>query len=204
MLTFPYLNFTLLNAKTPIWYKLIYALESSGVSTLPYIPVPLSSFTLKEDVLYRTGTVSETKLTQLVISSSLVETTSKLLHDAPSAGHPGRNKTLPMDRAEYYDTGKHIVQCLSCAETKETTVTAPIIEYPLPAGPFDVIGIHLLQLPRNHQGSSYVLVCVKHLSRFTVLAPLPNKSAMTVAQSLVSQLICPYTNPSVLLSDNGT
>ncbi len=103
-----------------IWSKVIYALESGDDSTLPHMPVPLSSFILKEDVLYRTGTVGKTKVTRLVIPSSLVETTLKLLHDAPSAGHPGRDKTLFMARAKYYwptlrlDIEKHIAQCLSC------------------------------------------------------------------------------------------
>ncbi len=168
------------------------------------MPVPLSSFIVKDDVLYRTGTVGKAKVTQLVIPSSLVETTLKLLHDALSAGHPGLDKTLSMARALRLDIEKHIAQCLSCAETKGTTKTAPILEYSLPARPFDVIGIDLLQLPRSHQGSSYALVCVDHFSRFTVLAPLPNTSATTVSRALVSHLICPYTTPRGLLSDNGT
>ncbi len=79
---------------------------------------------------------------------------------------------------------KHIAQCLSCAETKSMTQTAPIFEYPLPAGPFEV--------------------CVHHFSCFTVLAPLPNKSATTVAHTIVSHFICPYTTPIFLLSDDGT
>ncbi len=37
-----------------------------------------------------------------------------------------------------------------------------------------------------------------------VLAPLRNKSAVTVAHDILSHLICPYTTPRVLLSDNGT
>ncbi len=174
------------------------------------MPVPLSSFTSKNDVLYRTGTVGKTKVTQLVILSSLVETDLKLLHNAPLAGHPGRDKTLSMARAKYYwhtlrlDIEKHIALSLSCAETKGTTKTAPILGYPLPARPFDVIGIDLLQLLRSHQGFSYVLVCIDYFSKFTVLAPLPNKSATAVAHALFSDLICPYTTPRVLLSDNGT
>ncbi len=79
---------------------------------------------------------------------------------------------------------KHIAQCLYCAETKGTKQTTPILEYPLPAGPFDVVGIDILQLPRSIQGSIYVLVCV-------VLAPLPKKSATTVAHVTVSLLFCP-------------
>ncbi len=154
-----------------LWSKIIYALES-----LPHMPVPLSAFTLKEDVLCRMGTVAKTQVTQVVIPSSLVGTVLKLLQDTPEAGHPGRDRTLSMARAKYYwptmrlNIEKHIGQCLSCAETKGTTTTAPILEYPLPAGPFDVVGIDLLQLPRSIQGSIYVLVCVDHFSRFTVLA----------------------------------
>ncbi len=103
-----------------------------------------------------------------------------------------------MARAKYYlptlrfDIEKHIAQCLSCAEMKRTTKTAPGVEYPLPARPFNVLSIEIPQLPRSHQSSFYVLVCVNHFSRFTVLAPLPNKSAMTVAHALVSHLICPH------------
>ncbi len=114
-----------------------------------------------------------------------------------------------MARAKYYwptmrlDIERHIALCLSCAETKGTKQTAPILEYPLPAGPFDVIGIDLLQLPRSLQGSTYVLVCVDHFSSFTVLAPMPDKSATAMAHAIISYLICPYTTPRVLLADNG-
>ncbi len=97
------------------------------MTILPHMPVPLSSFSLREDVHCRTGTVGKTKVNQFVISSSLVETTLKLLHDTPSAGHPGRDKTLSMAHAKYYwptlrlDIERHIARCLSCAETKGTT-----------------------------------------------------------------------------------
>ncbi len=93
--------------------------------------------------------------------------------------------------------------CLSCGETKGTTQTDPILEYPLPAGPFDVVGIDILQLLYSIQDSTYVLVCVDHFSRFTVLPPLPNKSATTVVQAIVSHLMCLYTTPLVPLIDNG-
>ncbi len=101
LLTLPYPTFTLLNDKTPCGL-VIYALESGDDSTLPHMPVLLSSFTLKKNVLHRMGTVGKTKVTQLIIPSSLVETTLILLHHAPSAGHPSREKTLSMARAKYY------------------------------------------------------------------------------------------------------
>ncbi len=156
------------------------------------------------------GIVEKTQVTQIVIPRSLAGTVLKLLHDTPQAGHPGRDRTLSMPSAKYYwptmrlDIERHIAKCLPCAETRGTTETAAILQYPLPARQFDVEGIDLLQLPRTIQGSIYVLFCVDHFSRFTVQAPIPKDSATTMAHAIVSHLICPYTTPRLLLSDNGT
>ncbi len=191
-----------------LWSNAIDALESGDDSTLHHLHVPFSFFTLQDDVLFRTVTISKDEVTQLVIPAGLMGTVLQLLHDTPQAGHLGRDRTLAAARAKYYwptmriDIEKHISQCISCAQTRGTTKTAPILEYSLPTGPFDVVGIDLLQLPRSIP--DYVLVCVDHFSRFVVLAPLRNKSATTVAHVIVSHLICPCTTPRVLLSDNDT
>ncbi len=149
-------------------------------------------------------------LSHLVVPVAFVDVVLQLLHDAPSSCHPGRDRTLTVAWSKYYwptmriDIEKQVSCCLSCAQTKSTTTTAPILEYPLPAGPFDVVGLDRLQLPRNSRGSGYILVCVNHFSRIVFLASLRDKSAATVAHALVSHLICPYTTPRVFLTDNGT
>ncbi len=146
-------------------------------------------------------TISKDVVTQLAIPVAVVDVVLQLLHETPSVGNPGRDRTLASARSKYnwptmrIDIEKHILQCYSCSQTKGTTSTAPILEYPLPAGPLDVVGIDLLQPPRSIQGSFYILVCVDHFSRFVVLAPLRNKSAVTVAHAIVSHLIFPYTTP---------
>ncbi len=208
-------NFSLSELRTAqlqgtLWSCVICALVSGDDSSLPKLPISLSDFSLQDDVLCRTVTISKDVVTQLVIPVALVDVVLQLLHDMPSAGHPGRDRTLAAARNKYYrptmriDVEKHISQGLSCAEAKDTTSTASILEYPLPAGPFDVLGIDLLQLPRSPQGSVYILVCVDHISLFVALGPLRDKSTVTVAHAIVSHLICPYTTPRVLLSDNGT
>ena len=193
----------------PLWSSVIYALESGDDVQCPQLPVPLTQFDISNNVLCRNVLVHDQNVTQLVIPESLVPTVLHLLHDTPQAGHPGRDKTLVMARRKYYwprmrsDVISHVSHCLSCAQTKGTTHTAPILGYPTPDGPFDTVAIDLLQLPRSSQGGTYVLVCVDHFSRFVILAPLLNKSAPMVAHALVTHLLCPYTTPSVLLSDNG-
>ncbi len=207
-------NFSLSELRTAqgqdtLWSRVIFALESGDDSSLPKLPIPFSDFSLQDDFLCRTVTITKDAVAQLVMYVALVDVVLQLLYDTPSAGHPGRDRTLASARITYYwptmriDVEKHISQCLSCAQTKGTTSSAPILEYPLPAGPFDLVCIDLLQLPRSTQGSVCVLFSVDHFSRFVVLAPLRNKSAVTVAHTMVSHLIFPYTTPRVLISDNG-
>ncbi len=153
-------NFSLSELRTAqrqdtLWSCVIYALESGDDSSLPKLPIPFSGFFLQDDVLCRTVTISKDIVTPLVIPVALVDVVLQLLHDTPLASHLGRDRTLAAARSKYYwpigrnDVEKHTSQCLSCAQTQGTTSTAPILEYPLPAGPFDVVGVDLLHLPRS-------------------------------------------------------
>ena len=42
-----------------------------------------------------------------------------------------------------------------------------------------------------------------HLTRFTVLTPIPNKSAVTVAQAIINRIIGIFGSPEMLHSDQG-
>ncbi len=140
-------NFSLSELRTAqrqdtLWSRVICALASWDDFSLPELPVPFSDFSLQDDVLCRTVTISQEVVNQLAIPVALVDVVLRLLHYTPSAGHPGRDRTLTAARSKYYwptmriDVEKNISQCLSCAQTKNTASTAPILEYPLPAGPF--------------------------------------------------------------------
>ncbi len=128
-----------------------------------------------------------------------------LVHDTVVAGHPGKERTLAVARAVYFwptmrvYTDAYVDRCVKCAQRKGTVPRpAPILEYPPPDRPWDVVSIDLLQLPACHQGSRYLLVCVDHLSRYVVLAPVKDKSAKSVAHALITHLICPFSTPSVV------
>ena len=197
--------------KDPLWSKIIYALESGDESNIPHLPVPFNNFILNGDILFKCVRLPNKVVMQLVIPNSLKESVLSLIHDVPSAGHPGRDRSLKLARKKYYwqtmrkDIENHIHRCEECAKNKGTTgKPAPILEYPTPNMPWDTVAIDILQLPRSSQGSPYVLVAVDHFSRFVVLAPLKTKSAVEVAHALITHVICPFTTPKVLLSDNGT
>ncbi len=46
-------------------------------------------------------------------------------------------------------------------------------------------------------------MCVDHITRYLVLAPLKDKTVTRVAHALVTHLFCPFSTPRVILSDNG-
>ncbi len=92
----------------------------------------MTQFDISNDVLCQNVLVHDEKVTQLVIPESLVPRALHLLNNAPQASQPGRDKTLVMARRKYYwplmraDITSHFSQCLSCAQAKGNTHTAPI------------------------------------------------------------------------------
>ena len=194
-----------------MWSKVIYHLESGDEISLPTLHVPLSQFYLDQDgILCRNWRDKRSSAAQLVIPEVYVPTVLKLIHDAPNAGHPGKERTLAAARVNYYwptmqaDIAKHVERCLKCAQCKgHLPKPAPILEYPPPTRPWDVVAMDILKLPASRQGSKYLLVCVDHFSRYVVLAPLKDRTASAIAHALITKLFHIYSTPRVLLSDNA-
>ncbi|KAK4326756.1 hypothetical protein Pmani_002773 [Petrolisthes manimaculis] len=199
----------------PMWSKVISYLETGNDLDLSHVP-SLSHYVLQDDILYKattlTGKYEPSRLIhQLVIPHTLVPSVLKLIHDTSHASYPGKEKALSQARLKYFwltmrrDINNHIDLCHTCARTKGNIHPhVPILSYPIPSSPWDVIAIDLLKLPITERGNQYMLVCVDHFSRFSVLVPIPNKAAQTVARAILNYVICPFTTPKVILSDNGT
>ncbi len=100
--------------------------------------------------------------------------------------------------------GSNFARCITCPQHKGVVKgPAPLLQYPLPEEPWDVVSIDLLRLAQSYSGSRYLLVCVDHLTRFVVLAPLKDKTATVVAHALVTHLFYPLSKRCVILIDNG-
>ena len=194
------------------WGKVIYHLESGDEVNLPTLRVPLKQFYLDASgILCRRWEHKGFVRKQTVIPEKHVPTILNIMHDTAIAGHQGKERTLMATRRLYFwptmrvDIDSHIDQCLKCAQNKGSMPKpAPILTYPPPTGPWDVVGIDLLQLPMSDAGSRYLLVTVDHFSRFVVLAPIPDKTATTVAHALVNKVFLVHSTPSVIISDNGS
>ena len=194
--------------------SIIYYLESGDSSSLPKLQISPDSFVLKDDILYKASNVTEDDslfhVFQLVIPKDLVPTILYHIHDSPLAGHPGKDRSFKKAQRAYYwqsmrkDITTHCLLCPSCAEHRPSRhYESPSLAYPIPHAPWDSLSVDVLKLPMTENGFQYLLVCIDSFSRYSILVPLKDKSARSVARALIDEVICRYASPKVLLSDNG-
>ena len=70
-------------------------------------------------------------------------------------------------------------------------------------GPFDRVGVDVLQLPLSRQGNRYAVVFMDYLTKWPEVFAVPDQTALTIAWLLVEQVISRHGVPSQLLSDRG-
>ena len=204
--------------KDNTWSTVIDYLRNPEEAPTPKLPkkLRLDEFELTDDILNRNTALSDIessrgKVRQLVIPHSLTQTVLKHLHDTPTSAHPGKDKTYKQAKLKYFWTHMrktifdYVDQCLICAETKGNTgAPAPLLSYPIPDRPWGRVHLDTLELPLSESGYKYLLVAIDYLSRYCILQPIPNKKAETVASAIFEQIICNFTTPHTIISDNGT
>ena len=94
--------------------------------------------------------------------------------------------------------------CLACASRSVGRPVKPLLT-PIPVGgPFDPVGVDVLQLPLTQQGNRYAVVFMDYLTKWPEVFAVPDQTALTRARLLVEQVISRHGVPSQLLSDRGT
>jgi len=119
----------------------------------------------------------------------------QLLHDAPTAGHPGQDETLTQVSHSYWWPGMHtwiteyVAGCVVCQQNKNIThrTCTPLYRIPTPenALPFQQIALDLITgLPPNGPHDSVLTIVDHGCSRAAVFLPC----AMTITGPGVAQL----------------
>ena len=70
-------------------------------------------------------------------------------------------------------------------------------------GPFDRVGVDILQLPKSSRGHQYAVMFVDYLTKWPEVFPARDQSALTIAKLLVERVICRHGVPTELLSNRG-
>ena len=91
--------------------------------------------------------------------------------------------------------------CLTCVSHQVGRAIKPPLT-PIPvAGPFDRVGVDVIQFPKSYEGSQYGIVFVDYVTKWPEVFAAPDQTSLTIAQLLVDHVICRHGVPVQLLSD---
>lgn len=134
-------------------------------------------------------------------------------HDSVFGGHFGFAKTYEQVKRKYFwknmkkDIQDYIKRCdvcqrsKTCRQTKMPLMLTDLASTPFEKVYFDVVG----PLPLSGPGEfRYILSMCDCLTRFVIFRPMQDQTAETIAKVMFEEIICSYTIPKILVTDNGT
>ena len=133
------------------------------------------------------------------------------LHDNKTGGHLGVNKTVASVKQRFYwggykdDIARWCARCEVCSRVKDgpcrgcAPLKQEISGSPMERGSIDILG----ELPQTVNGNKVILVATCHFTKWTEAYALPDQTAQSVADALVSNIFCRFGVPHILHSDQG-
>ena len=147
---------------------------------------------------------------QLVLPKSARDDVLRQLHDAPTGGHYGENKTLDKIRQRYYwakcglDVKLWCKLCIICAAKKgNKKIRSPLQQYEV-GSPLERIAMDFHgPFPETESGNRHLLVIMDYFTRWPEAYALPDQEALTVAKVLATEFVPRHGVPLELHSDQG-
>ena len=165
-----------------------------------------------DGVLYRVGQETHAGCDaplQLVVPISMRPMIMRHLHDNKTGGHLGINKTVASVKQRFYwggykdDIAGWCARCEVCSRVKNGPCRgrAPLKQEIL-GSPMERVSIDILgELPQTVNGNKVILVATCHFTKWTEAYALPDQTAQSVADALVSNIFCRFGAPRILHSD---
>lgn len=136
----------------------------------------------------------------------------QMLHDHPTAGHPGRWKTYELVSRNYWWPSmttfvkNYVSGCDTCQRMKNCPQQpyGPLLPNPVPGGPWEIITVDLItQLPES-RGYTAIMVVVDRFSKRAHFFPITNEfSAKDLATLLYERVWTIHGLPKQIISDRG-
>ena len=146
---------------------------------------------------------------QLVAPQELKSVIFKHLHSMHTAGHMGREKTITSVRRRFYwpgmsaDIRRWCKQCSICAKSKPGPGIgkAPLTQFMVGA-PLEVIALDIVgPLKQTANGNSFILVLGDYYTKWKEAWAIPDHTALTVADKLVTEFICRFSSVKQIHTD---
>lgn len=165
--------------------------------------------TVKDGLLY-----SASGLLYIPVGGTIRATLMQEVHDAPSGGHLGREKTYARLTEQVYwngiyaDVGDYVRSCVSCGQNKARNRTAADLlrPLPIPSRRWETISMDFVgPLPMTPSGHDFLLVIVDKFSKMThLIACTQSITAVTVAQLVYDHVIRLHGFPDSIVSDRDS
>ncbi|SOV04760.1 uncharacterized protein UDID_17177 [Ustilago sp. UG-2017a] len=134
-------------------------------------------------------------------------------HDSPSAGHPGRRKTLSLVRWSFFWLGmskfvhSFVDSCETCRRIKAVRHKpyGHLKSLPVPPHPWSSISMDLIeQLPPSSDFTA-ILVVVDHLTKMAIFVPTTNElDAPKLAKLFLHHVYSKHGLPTSIVSERGS
>jgi hypothetical protein len=165
--------------------------------------------TVKDGLVY-----SPAGLLYIPQDETLRSTLMREIHDAPTGGHLGREKSYRRLtsrvywRGVYRDVMDYVRSCVSCAQNKASNANASDLLHPLPipARRWETITMDFVgPMPKTSKGNDFLLVVVDKFSKTVHLVPCTQEvTASEVAQLVYDQVVRLHGFPENIVSDRDT
>lgn len=167
---------------------------------------------LSQGVLYRCDPDGESEEPQLVVPESLRSEIMKELHDAPTAGHLGVERTLKRIKERFYFKGmrtfvtRYLKSCDDCQKYKATNLKpAGLLQTPVLHQRGEVLAMDLFgPLPEGDKGERWIFLVEDTATRWVELFALCDSTAETCARILIEEVFLRFGLPRRIISDNGS
>ena len=104
----------------------------------------------------------------------------------------------------YRDAHLNCRGCPPCAAYRGSGPKARPLLKPISfGGPFQHVGVDILEMPQTAQGNRYILVFVDYLTKWVKAYPTTYETSETITRLLIDHIICRHGVPAELLSDRG-
>lgn len=132
------------------------------------------------------------------------------LHESRTAGHPGISRTADRVRSRFYwpgmkgDVTRYVQCCEACARSKALRRgRAPLQQLPVGA-PLERLACDIVgEFPESERGNKFALVLSDYYSKWLEIYALPDCTAYSCAEAIVTGFICTFGTPVSLHSDQG-
>ena len=145
---------------------------------------------------------------RLVIPEKFQNDIIRQFHDL--LGHAGIERTYNSARSSYFWPGmfktidKYVSRCVTCQERNLKAIKSPISSSNAVNGPWQQVAIDCVgPMQTTPSGNRFILTLVDWFSNYTLLYPMPDKSAATIARILTTDTFCKFGIMNVIVSDNG-